>query len=73
MLYSVAVDSLGRLSDYSETLIVYAKDVFEARDTAERFVGQADYGREILSSEAYSLGPWDAPKVIGRLINTDEE
>jgi len=73
MLYSVAVDSRGLYADYTDLLIVSASSDVTAREKAEDFIQENDSRREILSSESYIYILGDEAKVIGRLINTDEE
>ncbi len=71
MLFSVAVDSRDRTADYSALYIVVASNTMEAKDVAETHV-ESVLNREILSSEAYPL-TLDTPRILGRMLDTDEE
>ena len=72
-LYTVSVDSRGFSADWNDILIVLAHDEADAKSLAERQVEESRGVIEILSSEAYLLPFTGDARVIGRLLNTDEE
>ncbi len=74
MIYTVAVDSTGTFTDFTDTLIVLAETDWVAREIAERFIIDKYPQREVLSSEAYRLNIQGMnSQVLGTFINTDEE
>jgi len=70
--FSVAVESEDiHEGEWNDILIVLAHDAREARDIARDFVNQVRQTTEIKDVEAYALD--GNARVIGRLIDTDEE
>ena len=70
--YSVSVQSSSYSTDWNDVLIVLASAEWEAKELAETFVrGQRMNDVHVAQTEAYLLT--GESRVMGRLINTDEE
>jgi len=70
--FSVSVDTEDiREGQHNDLLIVLAANADEAKQVAVQYVADQRFVTEVLAAEAY---PFTAPaRVVGRLINTDEE